>query len=165
MDIGPGAIEDVPLGALFPRLSAADVESLQRAVGSLGAARPGNVVKGWDWFPGHEVFAGPESRTWVILILCVVQPSGDSDWLEFQLQVGWTDQGQYEVATSVNVGCWCEADHGTHDADVLRFVVGDEISLPHAFEACADRMANWLADPRDADLWRARADLPTRQVS
>ncbi|MEV7189715.1 hypothetical protein [Kitasatospora sp. NPDC093102] len=84
--------------------------------------------------------------------------------MEFQLQVGWTDRGQHEVTASVNVGCWCETDHGTHDVDVLKFAVGDEMSLPQAFETCAERMMRWLADPHDADFWRAREDLPARRM-
>ncbi|MFJ1753593.1 hypothetical protein [Kitasatospora sp. NPDC088134] len=84
------------------------------------------------------------------------------DWLEFQLQVGWTDQGRHEVTASVNASCWCENDHGTHDVDVLTFAVGDEVSLPRAFAACAEHMTGWPAAPRDADFWRARGDLPAR---
>ncbi|GLW75042.1 hypothetical protein Kpho02_73390 [Kitasatospora phosalacinea] len=162
MHTGRGSFDDVPLSALFPQLSAADVGSLRRAVQRVGAAQPVLVAGGWDWFPEHAVVTGPRSRTSVILLLCVVQPSGVGDWWEFQLQVGWAEQGRHEVSASVNVGCCCETDHGTHDVDVLRFVVGDEVSLPRAFEACAERTGRWLADPRDADHWRARGGLPTR---
>ncbi|MFF4344806.1 hypothetical protein ACFY00_33400 [Kitasatospora sp. NPDC001540] len=98
----------------------------------------------------------------MILLLDIVQEQEGSDWLEFQLQVGWTAQGRHELTAAVNVGCWCETDHGTHDVDVLGLVIGDGISLPRAFEAGAERMTGWLADPRDADFWRARADLPAR---
>ncbi|MFI0721888.1 hypothetical protein [Streptomyces sp. NPDC021224] len=159
-----GTADDIPLGELFPKLSAADLESLRHTARSVGGHRSEVTAKGWDWWPAHGMFAGPQSQTWVILVLCVVQPSGEGDWLEFQLQVGWTDLGQHEVTASVNVGCWCEADHGTHDVDLLKVVVGDEISLRQAFEACAERMAGWLTDSRDADFWRAREDLPARRM-
>ncbi|SEM41776.1 hypothetical protein [Streptacidiphilus jiangxiensis] len=164
MSMSRDTFDDVPLSTLFPELSAADCGSLRRAALSVGLARPGAVAPKWEWKAEHAVFTGPQSRTHVILLLCVVQPARGSDWLEFQLQVGWTAQGQHDVTASVNVGCWCETDHGTHDVEVLNSVVGDEISLPEAFEACADRMAGWLADPRDADFWRAREDLPTRPL-
>ncbi|MEV6209159.1 hypothetical protein [Kitasatospora sp. NPDC051914] len=164
MSMSRGTIEAVPLSTLFPQLSATGVESMQRAACRVRAAQSEAGAKGWDWWPKHAVFTGPQSRAHVILLLCVVQPAAGSDWLEFQLQVGWTDQGQHEVTASVNVGCWCEIDHGTHDVDVLKFAVGDGISLPRAFEACAERMTTWLADPRDADFWRAREDLPARRM-
>ncbi|MFB7949548.1 hypothetical protein ACFC6L_32095 [Kitasatospora phosalacinea] len=163
MYTGMGTADDIPLSALFPRLSAGDVESLQRAARNVGGTGPEAAADGWDWWPEHAVFAGPPSRARVILILCVVQPSEASDWLEFQLQVGWTGLGQHEVTASVNVGCWCETDHGTHDVDVLKVVVGDETSLPRVFAACAERMTVWMTDPRDADYWRTREDLPVRQ--
>jgi hypothetical protein len=60
----------------------------------------------------------------------------------------------------VNVACWCETDHATHDVDALSLVVGEETSLPQAFAVSAERLAGWLADPRDADCWRDRAALP-----
>ncbi|KOV13288.1 hypothetical protein ADK90_38335 [Streptomyces sp. XY413] len=164
MYIGQGTFNDVPLSTLFPQLSATGIESLQRSAHSVAAAQSEVAAKGWDWFPEHAVYTGPQCRTHVILLLCDIRPSGPGDWLEFQLQVGWTDQGQHEVTASVNVGCWCESDHSTHDVDILKFAVGDKISLPHAFEACAERMTGWLADPRDADFWRAREDLPARRL-
>ncbi|MFJ5228437.1 hypothetical protein ACIQBJ_00940 [Kitasatospora sp. NPDC088391] len=158
---GQGTFDEVPLGTLFPQLSSAGIESLQRSARGVAAARS-EAAEAWDWFPQHAAFTGPECRAHMILLLCDIRPSAPGDWLEFQLQVGWTDQGRHEVAASVNVSCWCENDHGTHDVDVLTFAVGDEISLPRAFAACAERMTGWLADPRDADFWRARGDLPAR---
>lgn len=163
MPMSHGTFDDVPLSALFPRLSVADIGSLRLAARNVDLARSGTAAAKWDWKAAHAVFTGPECRILVILLLCVYQPTSGSDWLEFQLQVGWTDQGQHEVTASVNVGCWCEADHGTHDVDVLQTTVDDEISLPQAFEGCAERMAGWLADPRDADHWRAREGLPARR--
>ncbi len=86
-----------------------------------------------------------------------------SDQLEFLLQVVWTDFGQLAVDTAVNVACSCDTDHASHDVDALRLVVGEETSLPRAFQAGAERLIGWLTDPRDADFWRARAALPPRQ--
>ncbi|MFJ5294868.1 hypothetical protein [Streptomyces sp. NPDC088348] len=37
----------------------------------------------------------------------------------------WTDLDQLAVDAAVNVACWCESDHTTHDVDALRIVVGD----------------------------------------
>ncbi|MEV7119617.1 hypothetical protein [Kitasatospora griseola] len=156
MSMSKGAFGDVPLSTLFPELTTAGAESMRRAARGVGAARPEVAETTWEWRTEHAVFAGPQSRVRVILLLCVVHPTSDSDWLEFQLQVGWTAEGRHEVAAVVNVECWCETDHGTHDVEVLKFAVGDGMSLPAAFEACAARMADWLADPRDADFWRSR---------
>ncbi|MFJ1756257.1 hypothetical protein [Kitasatospora sp. NPDC088134] len=163
MSMDRGTFDRVPVRALFPRLSAAAVESLEHSARTVDAARPRGAAAVWEWAPEHAVFTGPQSRTWVILLLDVVRPAGVSDWLEFLLQVGWTDQGRHEVTASVNVGCWCETDHGTHDVDALGFAVDDDVPLARAFEACAERMAGWLAEPRDADFWRAREGLPPRR--
>lgn len=146
MSMSRGTFDDVPVSALFPQLSAAAAESLQRAARTIDAARPQVAGTKWEWKLEHSVFSGPQSRTHVILLLDVVHPADGSDWLEFQLQVGWADKGQHEVTASVNVGCWCETEHGTHDVDVLRLAIGDEVSLPQAFEAGAERMTRWLAD-------------------
>lgn len=99
----------------------------------------------------------------VILGVDVIEPTGEGDQLEFQLQVVWTDQGELAVDAAVNVACWCETDHATHDVDALSLVVGEETSLSEAFAAGAQRLAGWLADPRDADYWRDRAALPPRR--
>ncbi|MDH6113092.1 hypothetical protein P3T36_005571 [Kitasatospora sp. MAP12-15] len=163
MPMSRGTFDHVPVSTLFPQLSAAAVESLERAARIVDAAQPQGAATVWEWKLEHAVFTGPQSRTWVILLLDVVQPTSGSDWLEFQFQVGWTDQGQHEVTASVNVGCWCESDHGTHDVDVLTFAVGDDVSLSRAFEAGAERVAGWLAEPQNADFWRAREDLPARR--
>jgi hypothetical protein len=64
----------------------------------------------------------------------------------------------------VNVACWCETDHATHDVEALRLVVGEETSLPKAFRAGAEHLTGWLADPHDADHWRAKAGLPPRWI-
>ncbi|MFJ1793237.1 hypothetical protein [Kitasatospora griseola] len=156
MSTSRGAFGDVPLNTLFPELATTGAESMRRAARRVDAARPGAAETTWDWKTAHAVFAGPQSRVHVILLLCVVDPTSGSDWLEFQLQVGWTEGGRHEVAAAVNVECRCETDHGTHDVEVLKFAVDDEMSLPAAFEACAARMADWLADPHDADFWRSR---------
>ncbi|MFF2630415.1 hypothetical protein ACFVUN_32200 [Kitasatospora griseola] len=154
--MGKGTFGDVPLSTLVPELTITGAESMRRAARSVGAARPEIAETRWEWRAAHAVFAGPQSRVLVILLLCVVQPTSGSGWLEFQLQVGWTAEGRHEVAAVVNVECWCETDHGTHDVEVLTFAVGDEMSLSAAFEAGAARMADWSADPRDAEFWRSR---------
>ncbi|MEE1822433.1 hypothetical protein PUR61_09545 [Streptomyces sp. BE20] len=164
MVMSRGAFDDVPLRTLFPLLSAAAVESLQHTAHAVDAAQPEPAATKWEWNLEHAAFAGPQSGTHVILLLDVVQHSSGMDWLEFQLQVGWTEEGQHEVTAAVNVSCWCETDHGTHDVDVLSIVVGDGTSLPEAFTAGAERMATWLADPRDADFWRAQENLPARRI-
>jgi hypothetical protein len=76
----------------------------------------------------------------------------------------WTDLGRLAVDTAVNVACWCETDHATHDVEALRLVVGEETSLPKAFRAGAEHLTGWLADPHDADHWRAKAGLPPRWI-
>jgi hypothetical protein len=55
-------------------------------------------------------------------------------------------------------------DHASHDVDALRLVVCEETPSPEAFRAGAERMTGWLADPHDANYWRAKAGLPPRQT-
>ncbi|MEU1193562.1 hypothetical protein ABZ421_39695, partial [Streptomyces sp. NPDC005859] len=72
------------------------------------------------------------------------------------------DREGLAVDAAVNVACWCNTEHATHDIDAVRVDVDDETSLVSAFRAGTDRLTGWLADPRDADHWRARAGLPVR---
>ncbi|MEU6805795.1 hypothetical protein [Streptomyces neyagawaensis] len=90
----------------------------------------------------------------------VIKHADGGDQLEFLLNVVWTDLGQLAVDAAVNVACWCDTDHASHDVDASRLVVADLTLLPHAFRAGAERLLGWLAEPRDADYWRAKAGLP-----
>ncbi|MEW2425888.1 hypothetical protein AB0911_35740 [Streptomyces nigra] len=147
---------------LFPRLSPADVESLEQTASAVDEARADGDAAQWEWALDH-VFPGPQPWTPVVLGLDVIDHADGGDQLEFLLQVVWTDFGQLAVDAAVNVACWCDTDHASHDVDALRLVVGEETSLPRAFEAAAERLIGWLTEPRDADFWRARAALPPRQ--
>ncbi|MER7175048.1 hypothetical protein [Streptomyces mesophilus] len=99
----------------------------------------------------HAGFDGPQSWTPVILGVDIIERAGQGDHLEFLLQVVWTDRGRLAVTAEVNVACWCATDHATHGVDPLSLVTGDETSLPRAFQAGAERLATWLAGPRNAD--------------
>ena len=155
-----GVFDDVPLTTLFPCLSA---DTLKQAVRAVDAARVGEDRVEWEWALGHVVFLGPQRWRPIILGLDVIEHAGGGDQMEFQLQVVWTDLGRLAVDTAVNVACWCDTDHATHDVDALRLVVGEASSLPQAVEAGVERLTKWLTDPRDADYWRSRAALPPRR--
>ncbi|MFF8816114.1 hypothetical protein [Streptomyces pactum] len=158
-----GSFDDVPLATLFPHLSPADVESLEHTARAVDAARARGDKTEWEWALDHAVFPGPRPWTPVLLGLDVIERADGGDQLEFMLHVVWTDSGRLAVDAAVNVACWCDTDHAGHDVDALRLVVGEETSLPGAFAAGAQRLLGWLADPRDADFWRARAALPPRR--
>ncbi|MEU9858039.1 hypothetical protein [Streptomyces sp. NPDC047974] len=160
-----GAFHDVPLPALFPFLSPADEDSLNPTAGMVDAIRAGRAMADWEWGLGHVVFAGAQLGTPVVLGLDVIEHTAEGDQLEFLLQVVNPAPGQLAVDAAVNVACWCETEHATHDVDALRLVVGEEISLPDAFRAGAERLTGWLADPQDPDYWRAKAGLPPRRIS
>ncbi|MEU3605978.1 hypothetical protein AB0E83_11055 [Streptomyces sp. NPDC035033] len=160
-----GSFDDVPLTALFPLLTPADVDALHQAADAVDTARAGRATARWEWAPEHAVLPDGRPGTPVVLGLDVVEHAGGGDQLEFLLQVVWTDQGQLAVDAAVNVACWCETDHVTHDVDALRLVVGEETSLPGAFRIGAERLTGWLADPHDADHWRAAAGLPPRRTA
>ncbi|MFI6475310.1 hypothetical protein ACIBL5_34280 [Streptomyces sp. NPDC050516] len=93
----------------------------------------------------------------------VIEHAAPGDGLEFHLDVEWTNEGVLAVDAAVNVACWCDTEHATHDIDAFRIVAGEEASLSQAFAACAERLTGWLANPRDADYWRNRAALPPRR--
>ncbi|MEV4501944.1 hypothetical protein [Streptomyces klenkii] len=156
-----GAFDDVPLTTLIPGLSPAGVDSLKDTARAVDAARVNGAGAEWGWALDHAVFPGPQPWTLIILGLDVVEHADGDDPLEFVLQVVWTDLGELAVDAAVNVACWCDTDHATHDVDAFGLVVGDATSLPQAFRAGAERLIGWLADPRDADYWRAGAGLPT----
>ncbi|MFJ6784903.1 hypothetical protein [Streptomyces yangpuensis] len=164
-----GSFDDVPLTTLIPGLSPTDVESLRGAARTIDSARIESTRaesrREWEWALDHAVFPGPEACTPVILGLDVVEHADGGDQLEFLLQVVWTGGGRLTVDAAVNVACWCDTDHATHDVDALSLVVGDAASLPQAFRARAQRLIGWPADPRDADHWRAEAGLPARLPS
>lgn len=157
-----GGFGDIPTTKLFPFLTPADVGSLHQAARAVDEARRDGDTVGWEWFPEHAAFSGRQLGTPIILGLDVAEPAEEGNQLEFLLQVVWTDQGRLAVDAAVNVACWCRTDHATHDVDALTVVVSDETSLPEAFWATAKRLTGWLADPHDADYWRAKAGLPPR---
>ncbi|MFD8012567.1 hypothetical protein [Streptomyces sp. NPDC058955] len=158
-----GGFGGVPLTTLFPFLSAAGLESMRRAAGAIGAARVDRDGAEWEWALQHAAFPGTQPWTPVILGLGAIGQAGRGDQVEFQLHVVWTGLGRLAVDAAVNVACWCDTDHATHDVDVLSLVVGEEKSLPDAFQAGAERLIAWLVDSRDADHWRARAGLAARE--
>ncbi|MEU2232244.1 hypothetical protein [Streptomyces vietnamensis] len=159
-----GAFDDVPLTALFPLLTAADVDSLYQVAGIVDTARAGRATADWEWVLEHAVFPGTQLGTPVVLGLDVIEHAGGGDQLEFLLQVVWIDPGHLAVEAAVNVACWCETNHATHDADALRLMVGEETSLLKAFRIGAEHLTGWLAEPHDADYWRAKAGLPSRRI-
>ncbi|MEW2130356.1 hypothetical protein [Streptomyces sp. NPDC005435] len=158
-----GAFAGVPLAGLFPGLSAAGAEALKDAARAVDAVRSDGIGAEWEWAPEHAVFPGPQPGTPIILGLDVVEHAGGGDQLEFLLQVVWTDLGRLAVDAAVNVACWCDADHASHDVDGFSRAVADPALLPRAFREGAERLTGWLADPRDADYWRAKAGLPARR--
>jgi hypothetical protein len=158
------AFGDVPLTALFSLLSPADADSLNQVAGTVDAARAGRETADWEWALEHAAFPGTQRGTPIVLGLDVIEHAEEGDQLEFLLQVVWTDPGRLAVDAAVNVACWCDTDHATHDVDALRLVVGGETSLPEAFRAGAELLTGWLADPHDADYWRAKAGLPPRRT-
>ncbi|MGW8789640.1 hypothetical protein ACWGND_03780 [Streptomyces althioticus] len=156
-----GGFGDIPTTTLFPFLNPADEDSLHWTARAVDEARRDGDTSDWEWFPEHAAFPGRQVGTPIILGLDVIEHAEGGDQLEFLLQVVWTDLGQLAVDAAVNVACWCRTDHATHDVDALT-VVSDETSLPEAFRAAATHLAGWLAEPHDADYWRAKAGLPLR---
>ncbi|MFE0673496.1 hypothetical protein [Streptomyces sp. NPDC058867] len=156
-----GALDDVPLTVLFPDLSPAGVTSLKDAARAADAASVNSEAE-WEWVLGHAVFPGLQPGTPIILGMDVITHANGADPLEFLLHVVWTDPGRLAVETAVNVACWCDSDHASHDVDAVRHAVDDPALLPHTLRAGAQRLNGWLADPRDADYWRATAGLPAR---
>lgn len=157
-----GSFDDVPLAALFPQLTHADMEAMRVVAGAVDAARVKGEAPQWEWAPGHARFPGPQPGVAVVLMADVIVHADGGDRLEFWLQVFWTDQGRLAVNAAVNVACWCETDHATHDIDELTLVVDEGRSLAHAFAAGSERLVGRLMDPHDADYWRDRAALPPR---
>lgn len=158
-----GVFDDVPVTTLTPGLSPAGVEAVSDAARAVDAARANEAGATWEWALEHVVFPGPQPGTPIILGLDVIAHADGGDQLEFLLQVVWTDLGQLAVDAAVNVACWCDTDHASHDVDALRLTVADLTLLPRAFREGAERLIGWLADPRDADYWRAKAGLPARR--
>ncbi|MDG5808893.1 hypothetical protein P9869_40955 [Streptomyces ossamyceticus] len=160
-----GSFNDIPLTMLIPGLSPAGVESLKDAARAVDAIHLKEARAEWQWALEHAVFPGTQTGTPVVLGLDVIKHAGGGDQLEFLLNVVWTDLGQLAVEAAVNVACWCDTDHASHDVDACKLVVADLTLLPHAFRAGAERLIGWLAEPRDTDYWRVKAGLPARGPS
>ncbi|MFB7275583.1 hypothetical protein ACFCZV_00580 [Streptomyces hydrogenans] len=160
-----GAFADVPLTVLFPFLTSADVDSLRQTASTVDAARAARPTADWEWRVGHAASPGTQSGTPIVLGLDVIEAAAGGDQLEFLLQVVMTDSGRLAVDAAVNVACWCETEHATHDVDALRLAVGGEMSLPDAFRVGAERLTGWLDEPYDADHWRSGAGLPARWIN
>ncbi|MFB6824297.1 hypothetical protein ACFCXA_22210 [Streptomyces virginiae] len=158
-----GAFDGVPLTTLFPGLSPVGAESLKHGAHTVDAARFDEAGAEWEWALEHAVFPGPQPRTPIILGLDVIKHADGSDQPAFLLQVVWTDLGRLAVDAAVNVACRCDTDHAGHDVDAFRLAVADPALLPQAFRERAERLIGWLADPRHADYWRAKAGLPARR--
>ncbi|MET9736465.1 hypothetical protein ABZZ79_39405 [Streptomyces sp. NPDC006458] len=141
------------------------MDSLNQAASTVDAARAGRTTADWEWALEHAAFPGTQLGTPIVLGLDVIEHAEGGDQLEFLLQVVWTDPDQIAVDAAVNVACWCETDHATHDVGALRIMVGEETSLCDAFRAGAERLTGWLADPHDAAHWRAKAGLPPRRIN
>ncbi|WP_237773624.1 MULTISPECIES: hypothetical protein [Streptomyces] len=58
---------------LFPRLSPADVESLEQAARAVDEARSDGDKAEWEWALAHVVFPGPQQWTPIILGLDVIE--------------------------------------------------------------------------------------------
>ncbi|MFP3119957.1 hypothetical protein [Streptomyces sp. Iso 434] len=123
------SFENIPLTRLFPRLSPADMDCMNQAASTVDAARVGRDTVDWEWTPEHAAFPGAQLGTPIILGLDVIEHADGGDQLEFLLQVVWTDRGRLAVDAAVNVACWCDTDHATHDVDALRLLVGEERGL------------------------------------
>ncbi|MCY0936298.1 hypothetical protein [Streptomyces sp. H34-S4] len=59
MTMSRGAFDDIPLTTLFPRLPAADVDSLKHAARTVDAARVDGDKMQWEWALDHAVFPEP----------------------------------------------------------------------------------------------------------
>ncbi|MFI1284340.1 hypothetical protein ACH4U5_26940 [Streptomyces sp. NPDC020858] len=157
-----GTFDDVPLATLFPQLTPAGMEAMRVVAGTVDATRVKEDGPRWEWAPGHAVCPGPQPGVAVVLMADVIVHADAGDQLEFWLQVFWTEQGQIAVNAAVNVACWCETDHASHDIAELTLVVDEGTALAAAFTEGSERLVGWLVDPHDADYWRNRAALPPR---
>ncbi|MFF2438667.1 hypothetical protein ACFVU4_31645 [Streptomyces sp. NPDC058107] len=107
MPMSRGTFDDVPLAALFPQLTSADLEAMRVVANAVDAARVKEDAPQWEWAPGHAVCPGPQAGVAVVLMADVIVHADGGDQLEFWLQVFCTDQGQIAVNAAVNVACWC----------------------------------------------------------
>ncbi|MFF5505812.1 hypothetical protein [Streptomyces roseolus] len=80
-----GAFSDVPLTALFPLLTPAEVDSLNQTAGMVDAARTGRSTTEWEWALGHAASAGTQPGTPIVLGLDVIEHAAEGDQLEFLL--------------------------------------------------------------------------------
>ncbi|MET9607063.1 hypothetical protein ABZZ17_18585 [Streptomyces sp. NPDC006512] len=164
MNTRSGTFDAVPLGALFPDASVADLGRLRRSADGIDGVQVPGKFQVWEWFPQHVTFPGRAvAGTPEILLAEVSLYGAGGDWLEVSLDVEWTKEGLLNVWSAISLACWCEVDHNAHYVDPVERTVVGATSLADAFETVAGRFIAWLAGPRDPEFWRAHASLPPRK--
>ncbi|MCP2337939.1 hypothetical protein [Actinomadura rupiterrae] len=156
-----GPFAEVPLRLLFADAAERDFEEMRRAADALDVVAPAPAIT-WEWFPDHVPYPGaaPGVIHEILLATVVMKAEDLSDWHEFGISVEWTVGGGLAVVVTVNLACYCETDHGTHNVDEFRLGVGRDTPHGEAFEAACRQMAVLLQAPRSAHWWRVKAGLP-----
>ncbi|MFF5284532.1 hypothetical protein [Streptomyces sp. NPDC013171] len=94
MNTASGSFDAVPLEALFPDASVADLGRLRRSADEIDDVQVSGKPQVWEWFPQHVTFPGRAKASTPEILLAVVSLYDEgTDWLELSLDVEWTKGG------------------------------------------------------------------------
>jgi hypothetical protein len=164
MGIHHRKFSEVPLDALFPRLSPAGIEQMTAAAAVVDEVRPSADGPGWDFYPEHlDTPIQPGFAVQLLTTTISAPHDGNDDWLEFSLDVSWSRPTTLAIAVDVGVACWCPTDHGTHYVLDIKRETGPGDALAFAFTQAANDLARrWRDDPHNPSTQRLAAGLPDR---
>ena len=116
------------------------------------------------WVVGHmdpNVASGQPLS--VVLDRTLSYPSAADDSLELAVNVWQRDADDLLVEVTVEVYCFCDANHTIHRAAEKEWIARSDTELRDVLTAAVSSAEAWSARGLDADQWRARVGLPNRR--
>ena len=101
-----------------------------------------------------------EGIQWVIFGIEFQYRTPTHDVIGFNLHVSREEPPRLSVDISIDVYCWCEQDHNTHEVHSQSWLVGTAAAFTDAFESATVALSSWLAGSHEPSMYRAAAGLP-----
>ncbi len=119
--------------------------------------------KRYGWLVGsgeRQIALGPHPTG--VLGRVLSYPSAPDDLLELSLDVWRVDGRTLLVGSTLEVNCFCPVDHNVHRAAEEEWTARGEVEVRNAMTAAVVALEGWSGLSLDAEQWRSRCGLPTR---
>ena len=116
------------------------------------------------WVVGHkdpDVASGQPLP--VALDRTLSYPSAADDSLELAVDVWHLDTDDLLVEVTVEVYCFCDANHNIHRTVEKEWIARSDTELRDVLTEAVTTAEAWSSLGLDADQWRARVGLPNRR--